>query len=240
MNSSTSKIKDYYDDYGTWYDQERGSKYYSLINALEIDLVKKYAMNKQVLEVGCGTGIILDEVSKFAGKAAGIDLSDGMLEKARKKGLDVRQADATKIPFEDASFDLVYSFKVLPHVLNIRAALLELERVVRDDGILILEFYNPYSIKFVVNHLSGLLKKKVYIRYDTLARIRKYLPPGWRIIAIRGVRIFTPCSFIHRIPVVSRLFYLLEKVFCDSPLKYFGGYFVVVLDKSAAKERAGR
>lgn len=235
MASDVTKIKKYYDDFGSWYDDDRFSKYFSVVNELETELINKYAQDKEALEIGCGTGIILNEVNKSARKAMGVDLSDGMLEQARKKGLDVQQASATKLPFEDSVFDTVYSFKVLPHIPDIKEAVMEITRVVRDDGTLVLEFYNPFSIKYLTNRMSSFFGKKVYIRYDTVSRIKQYMPAGWRIVRIRGIRIFTPFSFVHKIAFLSKLFNLLERSFCDSILKYFGGYFVVVLKKNAAK-----
>ena len=235
MGTSTSKIQGYYDDFGSWYDEDRFSKYFSIINELEVELIEKYAENKEVLEVGCGTGIILNEVRKNAKKAVGIDLSEGMLEHARQKGLEVQQANATEIPFDDSVFDVVYSFKVLPHVPEIRKALLEIARVVRDDGTLVLEFYNSISLKYLANNISSFFRKKVYLRYDNVQRIKQYLPDGWRIVKIRGIRIFTPFSFVHKVAFFSKLFNSLERKFCDSVLKYFGGYFVVVLKKNTAR-----
>ena len=73
----------------------------------------------------------------------GIDLSEGMLERARARGLCVQQARAEALPFEDESFDMICSFKVLAHVQEMRNAAMEMVRVLKPGGSSLLDFYNP-------------------------------------------------------------------------------------------------
>lgn len=222
------KTEAYYNQYGSWYDQERVKGYYELINKQEIELVKNYGVGKNVLEIGCGTGIILEEVSKFANSALGIDLSPGMIEKARKKNLNVKVANATKIPFPDNSFDLVYSFKVLAHIPEIKKVVSEAVRVIKDDGVLILEFYNPFSLKRLTNIVYNRIKKRsVYLRYDRLSKIRSYLPEGWEIVRYYGIKVLALGKKLSTIPV----FAALEKKLTHSFLRKFGGYFVVIIKR---------
>ena len=226
------KIQNYYNDYSKWYDKERTGKYYSVINELEFSAIKPYMKNKKSLELGCGTGIILNMADLVAKKAFGIDLSPGMAKMSQKKGLDARVGSATEIPFKDNTFDIVYSFKVLAHIPDIKKAVQEATRVTKKGGVLALEFYNPYSIKFVTNKLQKIFTcKKVFIRYDSLAKIKSYLPKGVKIKKIRGVRIITPFNFCFRIPVIAPVFKFLERKLADSPMKYLGSYFVVIMKK---------
>src|SRR5678815_2028758 len=111
----------YYDDFADWYERERHLPYHRMLDDLEVELVERYATGKQVLEVGCGTGLILDRVARFAADARGIDISGGMLEKAARRGLSVAQASATHLPIKTASIDVAYSFKVLAHIPHIEA-----------------------------------------------------------------------------------------------------------------------
>src|SRR6185436_6683525 len=96
----------YYDGFAGWYERERHLPYHRMLDDLEVGLVERYGRGKHVLEVGCGTGLILDRVRGFARSAAGIDLSGGMLAKAVGRGLAVAQASATALPFADASVDV--------------------------------------------------------------------------------------------------------------------------------------
>ena len=97
----------YYDDFAGWYENERHLPYHRMLDDLEVDLVARYGADKDVLEVGCGTGLILGRVASFAGSATGVDLSAGMLAKATERGLSVIQGSATNLPVRDASVYLL-------------------------------------------------------------------------------------------------------------------------------------
>ncbi len=124
----------YYDDFAGWYEKERHLPYHRMLDDLEVELVERYATGKAVLEVGCGTGLLLHRTSRFARHAIGIDLSGGMLQQAQARGLHVTQASATALPLATASVDVAYSFKVLAHIPDIQGALREMSRVVRPGG----------------------------------------------------------------------------------------------------------
>src|SRR5947208_657299 len=96
----------YYDDFSDWYERERHLPYHRMLDDLEVEVVERYGTNKQVLEVGCGTGLLLHRVARFARGARGIDLSGGMLAKASSRGLAVAQASATELPIASESVDV--------------------------------------------------------------------------------------------------------------------------------------
>src|SRR5215203_166768 len=95
--------RSYYDEFAGWYERERHLPYHRMLDDLEVELVERYGAGKDVLEVGCGTGLILERVAGFARTARGIDLSAGMLAGARGRGLAVAQASATALPIASAS-----------------------------------------------------------------------------------------------------------------------------------------
>ena len=78
----------YYDAFSAGYEAHRGDNdpggYHDLLDELESEYVKRYGAGKDVLEVGCGTGLVLSRVRRFARSAKGVDLSPGMLSKARE------------------------------------------------------------------------------------------------------------------------------------------------------------
>jgi ubiquinone/menaquinone biosynthesis C-methylase UbiE len=234
------RTQDYYDEFAGWYERERGKGYHQLIDDLEVDLIERYGRGADVLEAGCGTGLILERVSRFADEAVGFDLSAGMLAHARARSLNVVQATVTDIPFPDERFDVVYSVKVLPHVEPIREALAELARVTRRGGYLLLEFYNTLSLRYLVKRLkpehaiSDTVKDSaVFTRYDNLADVRSYLPPGCHIVTLRGVRIVTLTAGLHRLPTVGPLLRKVERTIADAPLlRRLGGFLIVVAQKS--------
>jgi ubiquinone/menaquinone biosynthesis C-methylase UbiE len=229
----------YYDQFAATYEKERHHGYHAMIDRLETSIVLPYVENARVLEAGCGTGMILKEVAPRARQAVGIDISAGMLATARARGLDVVHASVTHVPFPDGHFDVAYSFKVLAHVERIGAAMAELARVVRAGGHVIAEFYNPWSLRYLVKRLKrptaisgGTTDEHVYTRYDSLAMVRRYLPPSLEVVDLHGVRVVTPFSHIHRFPVLSRAVSALELRARSAPgLRRLGGFLVVVAKK---------
>lgn len=234
----------YYDEFSLRYEAERGANrpdgYHALIDDLEVELVARYAAGGDVLECGVGTGLLLQRIVVFARSAKGIDLSPGMLERARSRGLDVREASVTDIPFPAESFDVTCSFKVLAHVRDIGRALAEMARVTRPGGVVIAEFYNPLSVRGILKRLgpAGAISHRkresdVYTRFDAPWIIPRLLPPSLRLEAVRGVRIVTPSAAAMRVPLVRDLLRLVEHRLADTRAAFFGGFYVVVLRKSA-------
>jgi ubiquinone/menaquinone biosynthesis C-methylase UbiE len=228
----------YYDAFSRRYEVGRDAGYHALIDALTVGLLRRYARGRDVLEVGCGTGLILKEIAGDARRAAGVDLSAGMLSRSRERGLTVVQGDATALPFASGSFDIVCAYKILPHVPDLKAALAEMTRLLRPGGHLLAEFYNRRSLRHLVKRLKrptgvaeGVTDTEVFTRYDTLATFSAALPRGVEVVATRGIRIVTPAALVHRIPGVRGIFSLLERALCDSPLRGWAGFVTVVARK---------
>jgi SAM-dependent methyltransferase len=152
--------------------------------------------------------------------------------------LNVVLGSVTQIPFADDSFDFVCSFKVLAHVPQIGRALSELARVTAPGGQLALEFYNPWSLRYLAKRIAGpqpisatRTEADVYTRWDTPSTIERLLPPGIELEDLRGVRVLTPAAFVHRVPLLSHGLRFAERAAVDSPLRYFGGFLVALLRK---------
>src|SRR5262249_19631666 len=85
--------KAYYDAFARRYEERRDGRdpggYHDLVDELEVGFVERFGRGGDVLEVGCGTGLLLRRIAGFARSARGVDLSPGMLERAKARGLDV-------------------------------------------------------------------------------------------------------------------------------------------------------
>ncbi len=96
---------------------------------------------KSVLEVGCGAGIVLNELSKIsaATQLVGVDMEDpeNHPSDGRPANVQVMKYDGQRLPFDDKSFDLVYATHVLEHVPDERGFLSEISRV--SKGLIYLE-----------------------------------------------------------------------------------------------------
>lgn len=234
----------YYDEFSTSYEDHRHHGYHAFIDELESDLVGRYLRPRlgklEILEAGCGTGLVLDKLRPFAARAVGVDLSRGMLKHARAKNLEVVQGSITALPFSAGSFDLVCSFKVLAHVENIALGLSELGRVLRPGGLLCAEFYNEHSLRYLIKRLkrptatsADYHDEAVYTRYDTLPRIRSYLPKDFSVEAVYGIRVVTPLPQLHRLPIVRGALQAIERRAAELPgLRKLGGFMLVVAKKA--------
>lgn len=224
----------YYDDFAGWYERERHLPYHRMLDDLEVELVERYATGKAVLEVGCGTGLILHRTARFARHAVGIDLSGGMLQKAQQRGLHVMQASATALPLATASVDVAYSFKVLAHIPDIQGALREMARVVRPGGWVLAEFYNARSLRRLVKALkppSAVSEtthdEHVFTRYDDADAIRSYLPPELTWVTSRGIRVITPVAKVLEVPLLGAAVRWAEHRLADLPGARGAGGFLV-------------
>lgn len=126
---------------------------------IRMRLHQKYSLNQQpfgdwisehyqiqpgmkVLELGCGTGSMWQNPSRWLPQDAALlltDFSEGMLETARENvpaqpNISFAQVDIQQIPYQDDSFDLVIANMMLYHVPDLDRALGEVARVLRPDG----------------------------------------------------------------------------------------------------------
>jgi len=92
----------------------------------------------QILDLGCGTGILFDMLRRAVGESGsvtGVDFSFEMAQKAHRNfpfpNVNVVDADAVSLPFVDSSFDMVVAFASFPHFSNQQRALDEAHRVLK-------------------------------------------------------------------------------------------------------------
>jgi len=102
---------------------------------------------KAVLDCACGTGYGL-EMYAAAGATAltGVDVDAEAVELSKGRNGDaarIIQGDIGKLPLDDDSFDVVTCFETIEHVEDAAAAIAELHRVLKPDGILVISSPNP-------------------------------------------------------------------------------------------------
>jgi SAM-dependent methyltransferase len=110
---------------------------------------------RDVLEGGCGIGTDALRFVRAGARYTGVDFSPTALELARRRpGLEsvkLVAGSVTELPFDDASFDLVYANGVIHHLPETRRAIAEFHRVLRPGGTAIVMVYHRQSFNFFVS-----------------------------------------------------------------------------------------
>jgi demethylmenaquinone methyltransferase / 2-methoxy-6-polyprenyl-1,4-benzoquinol methylase len=124
-----------------------------------------------VLDACCGTGDLAIAAERAGGRVTGLDFSDRMLERARRKAPEVEwvSGDLLALPFDDARFDVATVGFGVRNVESLDAALAELRRVLRSGGrIAILEITQP----------GGFLRPFYRVWFDRVVPLLGKLLPG--------------------------------------------------------------
>ncbi|MCR5634359.1 MAG: class I SAM-dependent methyltransferase [Lachnospiraceae bacterium] len=123
--------------------------------------IKAVIKEKEVLEIATGPGIIARQVACEAKKMTATDYSEKMLAMARRDivpdNLNFEQADATDLPYEDNSFDVIIIANALHVIPNPEKVLDEIRRVLKKDGLLIAPNFVHDNKKKISNMLGKAL-----------------------------------------------------------------------------------
>jgi SAM-dependent methyltransferase len=136
-----------------WFAQPPGARPFSSLIPLE------ELRGKNVLEIGCGTGVHTKLLAQSGAQVAAVDLTPTAVELTMRRlelaGLsaDVREADAESLPFADTSFDFVWSWGVIHHSSDTNRVIAEIARVLRPGGRLAFMVYHRTSITFWLNYV---------------------------------------------------------------------------------------
>jgi ubiquinone/menaquinone biosynthesis C-methylase UbiE len=107
---------------------------------------------KDVLDAACGTGRYALRLAQAGARVCGVDGCEEMLALAKGKrdelglAVDLRCSDLARLPFADASFDVVVCALALCHVAGIGPPIAEFARVLRPGGRLVISDFHPYGL----------------------------------------------------------------------------------------------
>lgn len=199
MNVSIEEVKNYWDNHplcSTIIPYPIGSReYFIYYNKLREDIesieysyqLHEYAdfKGKNVLDVGCGNGYVLEKYAIEGANAHGVDITPMSIrlceERFKYSNLtgSFQVANAEELPFPDNYFDCVCSMGVLHHVPNTEKAVSEIYRVLKPGGRLIVMFYHRnsalYRINFSIRAMFGKKTKQELVNeFDGLGN-----PKGW-------------------------------------------------------------
>jgi ubiquinone/menaquinone biosynthesis C-methylase UbiE len=180
-----------------------------------------------ILDVGCGGGIFVRELkNKF--KIFGCDISLELIlsipkENSKKKNFLVCRAE--KLPFKKENFDLVICSELLEHLKEIDFALLEIYRVLKKKGYLIVTVPNLYcydslegklgivsKIINLINIFRKILKKEEIYKYGYNTHINKFTPGEWENILSKNKFKVLSQRAIFISPYIPQIFGILKKI----------------------------
>ncbi len=180
-------MKNYKEDSRKTFDEmavEYENSYFGRMSGKLYDKVAlkvEHFRHEFILDLGCGTGNLLEILKKYKSKLYGADISSEMIKYARERlgnYAELKVADSESLPWEDNSFDIIVCTLSFHHYPNPGKSLNEMKRVLRKNGhIIIAEGLLPALIRDIANLL---LKSKfnktgdvrVYSKYEWLNMLR--------------------------------------------------------------------
>lgn len=140
----------------------------------------------RLLDVGCGDGSLVLLLQKKARLVLGVDRAFSACREASTKGILAQCGDlhARHLPYRDSVFDAVACLDVIEHVLDPRHLLLEVARVLRPRGILVLTTPNIRHYAFILTLIRGQFPRTSsapegydggHLHYFTFADVRHLL-----------------------------------------------------------------
>lgn len=163
MNKQTIKKADQYNDdnhnYLRYWD---GRDYEQAAEEIMINRMLTGKKFKHAVDVGGGYGRLSVVLKQFANKVTLAEPSAQQIEISKeflrgKPAVDVKLAQAEKLPFKDGEVDLVMVVRVIHHLPNPLPAFKEIHRVLEKDGYFLIEFANYANFK---NRIKYAVKMK--------------------------------------------------------------------------------
>ncbi|MCB0471650.1 MAG: class I SAM-dependent methyltransferase [Flavobacteriaceae bacterium] len=129
-------------------------------------VAQEFSTDKKVLDIACGEGYGTNLISKKAELVIGVDNDTSTIKKAqikyKNKNSHFIHGDIKALPFENNYFDLIVCFETIEHVHNPNLAILEIERVLKPDGLLLISTPNKLNYSDKTNYKNKFHIKEFY------------------------------------------------------------------------------
>ena len=137
-------------DKGCFLGQMTGDRCDYIQSCLERALGEDALRQQPVLEVGCGGGLICEELARRGANMVGLDPSPAALRTAREHAeqsdladrISYEQGRAEQLPYADASFSAIVCLDVLEHVQDLSSTIAEIARVLAPGGVFVFDTIN--------------------------------------------------------------------------------------------------
>ncbi len=192
--------------YVSWRGTSVGVITEAIEHRLILDMIGE-PWGRLVLDVGCGDGALVCVLAAKGADATGVDPDLAMLDAARSRasraGLRARflEGRVERLPFPDASFDVVAAVTVLCFVKDAAEAVREMARVLRPGGRLVLGELGRCSFWAAARRVRGWLGSATWkaARFHTANDLRALAEhAGLSVTAVRGAVYYPPVGFLAK------------------------------------------
>lgn len=227
---SDSEVSSFYENEADEYDQRwsrRGGIKTAQSQWAIVDELTRGWDGKRILELGCGTGRFSLNMSSKGKPTILMDIALQMLGIARSKMRSSSQefngvnGSVDQLPFENSWFDAAYSINVFNHLDDLKSAFSEVNRILKKDGLFLVNFANLYSyyfpLAFIINRRHKSIGRNVYSRWLSIAQMKSLFDTsGFSIIRSFG-NVYVP-AYLDQ-PVIREIPLLLNKISRNTILK---------------------
>ncbi|HEY7609198.1 MAG TPA: class I SAM-dependent methyltransferase [Alphaproteobacteria bacterium] len=192
--------------YSAWRSTELGAR----TERLEQDLILRLAgdvADQRVLDAGCGDGLLAVALAARGARVTGLDADAGMLAagaaRAEVAGAMIRPVRGAieRLPFADASFDMVAAVTVLCFIRDPSRVLAEFRRVLVPGGSLVIGELNRWSVWALRRRVRGWLGAPLWrqAHFTDARRLRRLLAgAGFTVEALEGCVFYPPSAWLAR------------------------------------------
>ena len=199
------------------------------INEEEKILIKKFEelyTNKKIkaLDVGCGSGEIMEILNNYGCITMGIDFSSEAINICKKKNLDAKQADLDSgINIDDNFFDMVWAGDVIEHVFDPLFLIKELSRIIKTNGYIFFSIPNDLHFSKRIITLMGESYQYSYYKKFGIYKHHSFFSLNLLNYFFKKNKLeILDLNRIIRIPKINRKFILKGSFFDLFAMAYFG------------------
>jgi 2-polyprenyl-6-hydroxyphenyl methylase/3-demethylubiquinone-9 3-methyltransferase len=196
---------------GCFLNQMTGDRCDYIESCITKALGNKSLAQQQILEVGCGGGLICEQLAQRGAEMVGIDPSQGALDAAASHAeehglgqhIHYQQGYAESLPFAGGSFSSIVCFDVLEHVSDLKATIKEIARVLAPGGVFVFDTINRTLLARAIliwygeNFPSGGLQPGIHNYHSFIKPVELQnliLANGLHVQELKG---FVPRGFVN-------------------------------------------
>lgn len=146
----------------------------------KVNLIKDYIKdNSTVLDLCCGSGEFYNYIKDLKIQYFGVDYSNSMLrsflyKNSKYKNFKLIKSNAENLKIETNTIDLCFCYSSIYYIKDIEKVLFEIKRVLKKDGIAIIEFATKKNINSFISeywHINGNWGKPFFLKYNSMINI---------------------------------------------------------------------